>query len=73
MNPVHHARKRFGQNFLADRAIIEKIVSFVNAKVEDNLIEIGPGKGALTDLLVSRCPRMQALEVDRELVDFLKI
>ena len=73
MNPVHHARKRFGQNFLADKAIIEKIVSFVNAKVEDNLIEIGPGKGALTDLLVSRCPSMQALEVDRELVDFLKI
>ncbi|MAJ86921.1 MAG: 16S rRNA (adenine(1518)-N(6)/adenine(1519)-N(6))-dimethyltransferase RsmA [Cellvibrionales bacterium TMED148] len=72
MNPVHHPRKRFGQNFLADKAIIEKIISFVNATGEDNLIEIGPGKGALTDFLVSLCPKMQAIEVDRELVQLLK-
>ena len=72
MNPVHQARKRFGQNFLTDKVIIDKIVSCVNPMVEDNLIEIGPGKGALTDLLISQCPKMQALEVDRELVQFLK-
>ena len=61
MNPVHQARKRFGQNFLTDKVIIDKIVSCVNPMVEDNLIEIGPGKGALTDLLISQCPKMQAV------------
>ena len=65
-------KKSLGQNFLVDKNIINKII---NCSVFQNrdIVEIGPGKGALTDLLVSRCPGMQALEVDRELVDFLKI
>ena len=72
MNPVHQARKRFGQNFLIDKVIIDKIVSCVNPTVEDNLIEIGPGKGALTEKLVESNCTLSLVEIDRDLVDILR-
>ena len=52
-NFSHRARKRFGQNFLTDTSIIEKIVKAISAKPSDKIIEIGPGQGALTELLLS--------------------
>ena len=44
----HKPRKRFGQNFLVDQQIINQIVSTISPKKNDHIIEIGPGKGALT-------------------------
>ncbi|UTW44931.1 16S rRNA (adenine(1518)-N(6)/adenine(1519)-N(6))-dimethyltransferase RsmA [bacterium SCSIO 12696] len=67
----HRARKRFGQNFLVDDNIIEKIVAAINPKDGDNLVEIGPGQGALTRPLLDRCPQLQVVELDRDLAALL--
>ena len=45
---AHTPRKRFGQNFLIDDQVINQIISTIAPKTDDNIIEIGPGKGALT-------------------------
>ncbi len=66
--PEHQARKRFGQNFLHDRAVIERLVAFVAAKEGDALIEIGPGLGALTKPLLADVVQMTAIELDRDLI-----
>ncbi|MCW8126883.1 16S rRNA (adenine(1518)-N(6)/adenine(1519)-N(6))-dimethyltransferase RsmA [Microbulbifer halophilus] len=68
----HRARKRFGQNFLVDENIIEKIVRAVAPKESDNLVEIGPGQGAITRLLLQHCPSLTALELDRDLIPMLQ-
>ncbi|KJS06807.1 MAG: ribosomal RNA small subunit methyltransferase A [Gammaproteobacteria bacterium BRH_c0] len=67
----HRARKRFGQNFLVDEGIIAKIISAINPKPADNLIEIGPGQGALTAPLLERNPGLTAIELDRDLEQLL--
>lgn len=66
------ARKRFGQNFLQDERIIEQIVGFLQAKREDTVIEIGPGRGALTQLLLARLDRLHVIEIDNDLFAQLK-
>ncbi|WP_308363901.1 MULTISPECIES: 16S rRNA (adenine(1518)-N(6)/adenine(1519)-N(6))-dimethyltransferase RsmA [unclassified Microbulbifer] len=68
----HKARKRFGQNFLVDENIIERIVRAIAPKESDNLVEIGPGQGAITRLLLQRCPSLTAVELDRDLIPMLK-
>ncbi len=68
----HRARKRFGQNFLVDQNIIDKIVASIAPRREDNLIEIGPGRGALTAPLLARCPNMTAIELDKDLAPILE-
>ena len=68
----HKARKRFGQNFLVDDNIIHRIARAVGAKADDNLVEIGPGQGALTAALLDTCPRLQAVELDRDLIPVLQ-
>ncbi|WP_346838721.1 16S rRNA (adenine(1518)-N(6)/adenine(1519)-N(6))-dimethyltransferase RsmA [Microbulbifer sp. SAOS-129_SWC] len=68
----HKARKRFGQNFLVDENIIEKIVRAISPKESDRLVEIGPGQGAITQLLIQRCPSLTAVELDRDLIPLLK-
>ncbi len=70
--PQHQARKRFGQNFLHDPAIIGRIVDIINPQAEDNLIEIGPGQGALTRPLLERTKQLNVIEIDRDLVSLLK-
>lgn len=61
-------RKRFGQHFLHDPAVIDRIVSAVNPRPEDHLVEIGPGRGALTQRLLARRPEtLDAIEIDRDL------
>lgn len=67
----HKARKRFGQNFLHDEALISRIVDAISPAPLDNVIEIGPGQGALTFPLLERCQKMTAIELDRDLVKFL--
>ena len=68
---AHKARKRFGQNFLTDQKIIQKIIKSVYAKPEDRLIEIGPGQGALTKHLIETCPQLQVIELDKDLMPIL--
>lgn len=64
----HKARKRFGQNFLVDQSVIDRIIRSVAAGPHDNLVEIGPGQGALTAQLIEQCPGLHVIELDRDLV-----
>ncbi len=63
----HVARKRFGQNFLADLHYIERIVAAIAPQAGDNVAEIGPGLAALTGRLIERAGRIHAIEIDRDL------
>lgn len=67
---MHQARKRFGQNFLKDEGIIHAIVSLIDPKSDDAIIEIGPGLGALTRPLLSNLDHLDLLEIDRDLVSY---
>lgn len=66
------ARKRFGQHFLTDPAVLDQIVAVVRPGKDDRMLEIGPGHGALTELLHGLPGRYVAVEIDRDLVPFLK-
>lgn len=66
------AKKRFGQHFLNDRNIIRKIVAAAGVKEGDLVLEIGPGTGVLTEELLLAGARVWAVEVDAELIEFLK-
>ena len=68
---MHKARKRFGQNFLRDAQLIDRIVRAINPAETDALIEIGPGQGALTKPLIQSCPKLQVIEIDRDLIPIL--
>jgi len=63
----HRPRRRFGQNFLVDRTFIERIVRAIDPQPNDRLIEIGPGRGALTYALLDRLNRLEVIEIDRDL------
>ena len=63
----HRPRKRFGQNFLVDRGIVAKILTAIDPKPEDQVVEIGPGLGALTEPLLARLTRLDVVEIDRDL------
>ncbi|MSR81593.1 MAG: ribosomal RNA small subunit methyltransferase A [Candidatus Latescibacteria bacterium] len=65
-------RKRFGQHFLADQNIAERIVALVQPLPGDLVLEIGPGRGVLTQRLVARGGRLVAVEIDRDLVAYLR-
>ncbi|HIJ49010.1 MAG TPA: 16S rRNA (adenine(1518)-N(6)/adenine(1519)-N(6))-dimethyltransferase, partial [Gammaproteobacteria bacterium] len=69
---THTPRKRFGQNFLHDQNVIAKIVSAINPHQQDNLVEIGPGQGALTCQLLPLLEQMHAVELDRDLIPLLE-
>jgi 16S rRNA (adenine1518-N6/adenine1519-N6)-dimethyltransferase len=64
----HRPRKRFGQNFLHDPAVIGKIVQAINPRPGDRLVEIGPGQGAITLPLLTAAGRLQVVELDRDLL-----
>ncbi len=68
----HQARKRFGQNFLIDDQIVNRIVATISPKKNDNIVEIGPGKGALTFPLLKHLDLLSVIEVDRDLISLLK-
>lgn len=70
--PAHRARKRFGQNFLNDTYVIKRIIAAVHPLPEDNLVEIGPGKGALTGELLQKLDSLNVIELDRDLVPILQ-
>jgi 16S rRNA (adenine1518-N6/adenine1519-N6)-dimethyltransferase len=66
-NPLHRTRKRFGQNFLQDTAIIDRIVSAIHPRAGDHIVVIGPGQGALTESLVDAECQLDVIELDRDL------
>lgn len=68
----HTARKRFGQNFLHDDYVIGQIVSAINPQHEQNLVEIGPGLGALTDPVCDEVEALTVIELDRDLAKRLR-
>jgi 16S rRNA (adenine1518-N6/adenine1519-N6)-dimethyltransferase len=65
------AKKHFSQNFLQDDEIIQRIVQVMAVQKNDRLLEVGPGKGALTHKLSLQCEQLIALEIDQQLVTFL--
>ncbi|MBI2312836.1 MAG: 16S rRNA (adenine(1518)-N(6)/adenine(1519)-N(6))-dimethyltransferase RsmA [Betaproteobacteria bacterium] len=65
---MHIARKRFGQNFLVDRNIVRKIVEAIAPVPGDQVVEIGPGLGALTRPLLDVLPHLHVVEIDRDIV-----
>ena len=66
------SRQKLGQHFLVNPAILEKIAKAVSPEGEDLVIEIGPGRGALTEMLLRRAARVIAIEVDRDMVAHLR-
>ena len=67
----HQPRRRFGQNFLADPHYVARIVDAVAPQPGDNLVEIGPGLGALTRPIIGRAGHLAAIEIDRDLAQRL--
>ncbi len=63
----HVPRKRFGQNFLVDQGVVEKIIDAIDPRAEDRMVEIGPGLGVLTEPLLARLRELHAIEIDRDL------
>lgn len=70
--PAHRARKRFGQNFLHDANIIERIVRAITPREGQRLIEIGPGQGAITAPLLQAGAELTTIEIDRDLAAMLR-
>ncbi|WP_415905165.1 16S rRNA (adenine(1518)-N(6)/adenine(1519)-N(6))-dimethyltransferase RsmA [Neptuniibacter sp. QD48_55] len=69
---AHKARKRFGQNFLHDHGVIRRIIRSIAPHESDQLVEIGPGLGALTEELLSEAGELDAIELDRDLPPILR-
>ena len=65
-------RKRFGQHFLHDRRVIERIVAAVAPAPGDRMVEVGPGEGALTGPLLAAAGRLEVIEIDRDLAAALR-
>jgi 16S rRNA (adenine1518-N6/adenine1519-N6)-dimethyltransferase len=69
---VHVARKRFGQHFLNDDSVIRGIVKSIAPKNGERLVEIGPGQAALTSAILDHIAHLDAIELDRDLVAWLR-
>lgn len=72
MKQPHIPRKRFGQNFLRDERVIDRIISVINPKPGQHYIEIGPGLGAITQPLLKLLGTLQVVELDRDIIPLLK-
>ncbi|MFA7436700.1 16S rRNA (adenine(1518)-N(6)/adenine(1519)-N(6))-dimethyltransferase RsmA [Castellaniella sp.] len=66
------ARKRFGQHFLTDLSVVDALVRAIDPQPADTMVEIGPGRAALTAPLLERIGRLTAIELDRDLAAFLR-
>jgi len=69
---IHRPTKRLGQNFLKDPQVIKRIIAALAPRPDETVIEIGPGKGALTSILVEAAARVIAVEFDRNLAPILR-
>lgn len=68
----HIPRKRFGQNFLTDQNVLSEIIRVIAPDAGDTMVEIGPGQGAMTALLLAHLSRLQVVELDHDLVAMLQ-
>ena len=68
----HHAKKRFGQNFLHDEHVIDCIVAAIHPKKDQTMVEIGPGLGALTEPVASLIDKLNVVELDKDLAKRLE-
>lgn len=68
----HVAKKRFGQNFLTDKAIINSLIEAISPKAEDCMVEIGPGLGAMTKPLLERLQHLHVVEIDRDIIEWMQ-
>lgn len=66
------AKKSFGQNFLVDENYIDKIIRALNPQADEIVLEIGAGRGALTEKIIEKSGRFIAVELDRDLIPLLK-
>ncbi len=69
---THRPRKRFGQHFLHDQHVLRQLVAAIAPQPGQRLVEIGPGRGALTDLLLDSGASLTAIEIDRDLAAQLR-
>jgi len=69
---AHRPRKRFGQHFLHDPYVIDRIRDAVHLSAGDIVVEIGPGEGVLTRQLANHCRRLHVVEIDRDLAERLR-
>lgn len=72
MKPFFPARKRFGQHFLHDRTVIERIIAAIDPQRGERIVEIGPGLGAITLPLLDRLGSFDAIEIDRDAIRHLR-
>ncbi len=70
--PKYRTKKRFGQHFLHDQSVIQKIIQDLNPLKTDHIVEIGPGLGALTFPLLEKLESLNVVEIDRDVVSRLK-
>lgn len=64
----YRTKKRFGQHFLRDRSVIDRIIAAAQLDAVDEVVEIGPGLGVLTDELLTRAAHVHVMEIDRDLI-----
>ena len=67
------AKKDLGQNFLIDEVALNKLFELINPSTKDHFLEIGPGRGALTKILANKVRRLDAVELDKDLLLSLKL
>jgi 16S rRNA (adenine1518-N6/adenine1519-N6)-dimethyltransferase len=72
MDKKFFAKKRLGQNFLTSQSYLQGLIDLLDIKKCDHIVEIGPGKGALTQHLLSHVARYDAIEIDRDLIPLLQ-
>ncbi|MEE4254516.1 MAG: 16S rRNA (adenine(1518)-N(6)/adenine(1519)-N(6))-dimethyltransferase RsmA [Desulfuromusa sp.] len=68
----YQTKKRFGQHFLHDRTVIDKIITAAQLDSQTRVVEIGPGLGVLTDEMLPRSAHVQVMEIDRDLIERLE-
>ena len=68
----HLAKKRFGQNFLTDQAIIGSLIDAIQPQQNQSIVEIGPGLGALTKPLLKKISHLHVVEIDRDIVSWMQ-
>jgi len=69
---THRPRKRFGQNFLHDQGVLQRIEQAIRPKAAQQIVEIGPGLGALSQYLIEGANHIEAVELDRDLIEPLQ-
>ena len=72
LKPDIYALKKWGQNFITDPAMLDKLVRTVNPQTDDIMVEIGPGSGALTRLFAPRVKQLHAIEIDPRMGEYLE-